>query len=422
MLAFEGPVSGGDFPMRARVLAIAFWIGLAASTAAIPYIPPPQPVYEAPIDRALANVSSMDGLEPLQRELLLARLNLLAYARNDASFTYRREDNQIVEAGSVLCTEVGSMRYPQPDPPESFGPNDRCAALNFQLGPQAIVPSDVSAAASEAAAARLEAARGHYQRALQLDRNNLRARLGYAYVLDRQGRLNAARSELRHIIKRGLPRLAAEQSEWEDHAVLTEAAEHLSHLAESRSDQARVARLRERLGASQPIIYVTPVVVPLIDAPFDRLIDNASPVSFDFAGTGDARAQGWLTPDAAWLVWDPEWRGDIRSGFDLIGARTWSVFWNDGFEALRALDDNRDGELTGAELGGLALWRDENRDGVSDPGEVTPANVHGIVALSVRGQATRPGLLTAPNGVRFDNGKSRPLYDWTPGLERTPIS
>ena len=30
--------------------------------------------------------------------------------------------------------------------------------------------------------------------------------------------------------------------------------------------------------------------------------------------------------------------------------------------------------------------------------------------------------MTAPNGVRFDDGRTRPLYDWTPGLGRTPVS
>jgi hypothetical protein len=146
------------------------------------------------------------------------------------------------------------------------------------------------------------------------------------------------------------------------------------------------------------------VVVPLADRPFERLVDRGSDVAFDFASTGDARAQGWLTTDAAWLVWDPDWRGDVRSGADLIG-----------FAALHAMDGNRDGELTGAELAGLSLWRDENGNGVSDPGEVLPANVHGIAALSVRSGATRPRPMT-PHGVRFDDGRTRPLYDWTPGL------
>lgn len=410
--------------MRARFLTLAIWASLAASTAAIPYIPPPQPVYEAPIDRALENVAAMEGLEPAQRERLLGRLNLLAYARDDADFTYVRDGDELNLAGSVPCSEAPrSVRFEDPEAiPPVFRPEERCAQLDFNIAPEQELPEETPNEASAAALARLEAARGHYARALELDGDNLRARLGYAYVLDRLGRIDEARRELRSILGLGLPRLAAPQSSWDDHVVLTEAAAHLAHLATSRRDRAKLERLRQRLQASQPMIYVTPIVAPLADRPFHQLIDVNSDVAFDFAGTGDARAQGWLTPDAAWLVWDPEWRGQVRSGFDMIGARTWSVFWSDGFEALRALDDNRDGELTGAELGGLALWRDENRNGVSDPGEVLPARVHGVVALSVRGTPTRPGLITAPGGIRFDNGVSRPLYDWTPGLGAAPVS
>jgi hypothetical protein len=406
--------------MRARVLAISVWAALAASAVAIPYIPPPQPVYEAPIDRALANVAAMEGLEEAQRERLLGRLNLLAYARNDGAFAYLREGDRFNEAGSVLCSEAPRMRGPAPDE-RTFGADERCAQLNFQLGPQDELPAGAVEIDNDAAAARLEAAGRHYQRAIELDGENLRARLGYAYVLDRQANPSAARAQLRTILRMGLPRLKEAQSDWEDHAVLTEAAAHLAHLATSRHDRARLQRLRDRLEASQPIRYVTPVVVPMRDAPFETLVAPNAPVAFDFSGTGDARAQGWLTPDAAWLVWDPEWRGQVRSGFDLIGQRTWAVFWNDGFEALRALDDNRDGELTGAELGGLSLWRDANSNGVSEPGEVLPVEVHGVVALGVRGERTRRDVLTAPAGVRFDDGHTRPLYDWTPGLGAGPV-
>ncbi len=404
--------------MRAQtVLAVAIWAGLAAATFAIPYIPPPRPVYEAPIDRALANVAAMEGMDEAQRERLLGRLNLLAYARDDGDFTYLQDGDELNLAGSVRCADAPrNMRFPQEEPAPEFGPDDRCAQLDFNLGPRDEVPETTPEDASAGARARLEAARRHYAQAIELDGEDLRARLGYAYVLDRLGETNEARRELRCILRLGLPRLSDARSEWEDHAVLTETAAHLEHLATSRGDRAKMRQLRERLEASQPIMYVTPIVLPLSERPFDAIIDPGSPVAFDFAGTGDRRAQGWLTPDAAWLVWDPEWRGDIRSGFDMIGQRTWSVFWSDGFEALRALDDNRDGELTGAELGGLALWRDENRNGVSDPGEVLPANVHGIAALAVRGRATRPGLITAPAGVRFEDGRTRPLYDWTPGL------
>jgi hypothetical protein len=414
MLAAKEPA------MLTRILALsaACWLGLSLSAAAIPFMPPPQPVYEAPIDRALMNVAQMEGVEPAQRERLMGRLNLLAFARDDAPFAYMADSNDLNEAGALRCVDAppSQGRGASPEPPPVFAPADLCARHDFYLGPMIELPATPVAAPSPAALARLRAARDHYQRALQLERNNLRALLGLAYAQDRLGSPRAARRTLRTLIDAGLPKLSGPQSDWEDHAVLTEAAEHLSHLAKSVGDHAKIAALRERLGASRPMIYVTPIVVPLADAPFAQLVDAASPVAFDFSGTGDKRAQGWLRPDAAWLVWDPQARGQVRSGFDLIGAVAWAVFWSDGFEALRALDDDRSGDLTGAELGGLALWRDANANGASDAGEVAPVAAHAIVALAVRGDEQQRGLLTAQNGVRFENGAVRPLYDWTPGL------
>jgi hypothetical protein len=147
------------------------------------------------------------------------------------------------------------------------------------------------------------------------------------------------------------------------------------------------------------------VVVPLSNAPFAQLINPSSQVAFDFLGQGEKRPHGWLTADAGWLVWDPNWRSDVRNGADLVGGHTWSMVWSDGFAALAALDTNHDGVLTGDELGGLALWVDANCDGISQPSEVMPVEAHGIVSISVHGQVSGPG---------FDNGQTRPLYDWTP--------
>jgi hypothetical protein len=241
--------------------------------------------------------------------------------------------------------------------------------------------------------------------------------LGLAYVLDELNADDEARVQLREIIALGLPRLQGNSSSAEDHAILSEAVEHLSDLALSEADRGSIDQIRARLIASPPTYSITPIFVPLKNAPFATLIDPGSPVAFDFAGIGDRRAGGWLTRDAAWLVWDPNQRGDIRSGFDLIGQRSWGVFWSDGFEALRALDDDGDNELTGAELTGLALWRDADSDGVSDAGEVQPLAAHGVIGLSTGGKPERAGLIVAPRGVRLEGGESRPLYDWTPGLE-----
>ena len=74
----------------------------------------------------------------------------------------------------------------------------------------------------------------------------------------------------------------------------------------------------------------------------------------------------------------------ITSALQWFGNVTFWLFWSNGYEPMRALDDNADGELSGAELRHLAIWHDRNRDGVSDAGEVRPLAAHGIVALSCR--------------------------------------
>ena len=98
-----------------------------------------------------------------------------------------------------------------------------------------------------------------------------------------------------------------------------------------------------------------------------------------------------------------QWFGDV----------TFWLFWSNGYEPMRALDDNGDGELSGAELRHLAIWHDRNRDGVSDAGEVRPLAAHGIVALSCNYVAGDGGSFAAlsPQGARMSNGTTRPTYD-----------
>jgi hypothetical protein len=158
---------------------------------------------------------------------------------------------------------------------------------------------------------------------------------------------------------------------------------------------------------------ITPILVPLGDeTDLAELVDPAAAVQFDLDGSGLARRWGWITPKAAWLVWDPDGRGQITSGLQLFGNATFWVFWRDGYAALSALDDNGDGVLSGEELRGLALWSDRNGNGLSDPGEVLPLSAYGIVSLTCREQVHPTGIQWAPMGVTFTNGTSRPSYDW----------
>ncbi len=67
---------------------------------------------------------------------------------------------------------------------------------------------------------------------------------------------------------------------------------------------------------------------------------------------------------------------------------------------MAALDDNGDGELSGEELNGLAIWQAKNGNGVTEPGEV-PVAAHGITAISVEYQTHENGDTVQSDGAAF---------------------
>jgi hypothetical protein len=165
---------------------------------------------------------------------------------------------------------------------------------------------------------------------------------------------------------------------------------------------------------AKPEGAITPIIFHL-GAPkqLAELLAAGKGVKFDLDGTGRNFTWPWVKPDTGILVWDPKGQGKITSGHQLFGSVTWNIFWADGYSALDALDDNRDGELSGEELRGLAVWHDRNGNGVSDEGEVTP-----IERLPIRALRTRPTGRTgetpfASDGLRTLGGGILPTYDWT---------
>jgi hypothetical protein len=143
----------------------------------------------------------------------------------------------------------------------------------------------------------------------------------------------------------------------------------------------------------------------------------ATRVAFDLDGTGRAQYYSWLKPDAAFLVWDPEHTGRITSGRELFGAVTWWLFWQNGYQAMAALDDDGDGWLTGHELAGLSLWFDRNQNGTAEPGEVIPIEKAGVEALAVWADGSDEQSPMNARGVRLKDGRVLPTWDWitTPG-------
>ena len=153
--------------------------------------------------------------------------------------------------------------------------------------------------------------------------------------------------------------------------------------------------------------------MPLVaGAALDDLVDPAAAVPFDLDGSGQTRPWGWITPRAAWLVYDPEVEGRITSALQMFGSVTFWIFWRDGYAALKSLDDDQDGALRGDELRGIALWQDSNSNGISEAGEVLPATEWGITAISCTGTTGCEGTTWCPDGVTFRDGQTRPTHDW----------
>ncbi|RYG70300.1 hypothetical protein EON80_08210 [bacterium] len=182
------------------------------------------------------------------------------------------------------------------------------------------------------------------------------------------------------------------------------------------AEEAEIKVITARLKRLAKIpIFTSPIILPLgKSTSLNDLLSKSTSVTFDLAGNGLSRKWPWLSLDTGILVWDPERKGNIRSGRQLFGFATWWMFWKNGYEALAALDNDENGALTGKELQGISIWRDANGNGVSDFGEVKPISDWGFTSLAVKATNIVEGMPSNLNGAMKRNGTVVPTYDWTP--------
>jgi len=184
----------------------------------------------------------------------------------------------------------------------------------------------------------------------------------------------------------------------------------------NRDEQEELKRAEAHVAALTKIgRAVTPLIFPA-DGPkrLEELLARENHVDFDLAADGLGAKWPWLRPDACILVWDPKRTGQVRDGRQLFGSVTWWIFWDHGYQPLAALDDDRDGWLTGRELDGLAAWQDRNGNGKSDRGEVAPVADRGIRRIAARAEGRQDGVLMNARGIQLQSGTWLPTYDWTP--------
>jgi hypothetical protein len=180
-------------------------------------------------------------------------------------------------------------------------------------------------------------------------------------------------------------------------------------------EEKRLARIKKGLEKLDglPRGKITPIVFTFgrHDTLDDLLVPDLQ-VRFDLDGDGIVEVWPWVAPTTGILVWDPDGRGEITSGRQLFGSVSWWLFFPDGYHALDALDDNRDGVLTGDELCGISVWFDRNSNGKSEPGEVLSAEQLQIVSLATRSSGRDGNCPMNGLGLTLADGRVLATYDW----------
>lgn len=272
----------------------------------------------------------------------------------------------------------------------------------------------------------IEIAIGYYENALALAPSNLIVQLGYGWCLREVGRFEEARVVLRKVVEISYEKELQEENLYEkemkkeyfNQSSLTEEAHrYLLSILDTVEHKDERMMLSERLKFihTNIIEWMTPIVIPLKgNLSTNDIINEEQTVQFNLDGSGIKQNWNWITPNVGWLVYDFENKGQILSGRDLIGNVTFWLFWKNGFDVLKAMDDNRDGILKENELKGLSIWNDKNSNGISDSNEVFPLNYWKINELSYSNSeiiVNGTKMWSCINGVHFDDGSYRNTYD-----------
>lgn len=356
------------------------------------------------LDRMVRNIEEQINKfpdNPMLR-LNLARAHALYFALNPATPKKSKDGGMVPAVYDSHPNEIFSMQMPQDIPRQPL------AAAHAHLE-QAIQLYSVvlKMPAGRVSTAHTHSASHSWSLAL-LGRGWCREQAG-----DKQGAIEDYRTLL-NSPQYYVEHMGGNES-WSDESA--EAATYLVKLLDPERDKAEIAELKAKIAKFnyRGLRYITPIAIPLDrNAPLAEIEDKSARVAFDVDVRHPGQHWSWITPKAGWLAYDPKKTGKIVSGIRLFGNVSYWMFWDNGYQAMSALDDNGDGMLSGKELDGLVVWVDENRNGVCDPGEIrTLAELH-IKALSYRHVPLKDHpdhIVYAPQGVQYDDGSSGPSYD-----------
>jgi len=275
-----------------------------------------------PIARLITNLEHRVQLEPKNAEALyaLGRVHSMAYAQKLETFEVKTNGEPYFGSGTHAKYSVPQIR-------QASDPNAETKAKEHLK--QAIV---------------------RYRKALEINTNHLPAQLGLGWCLEQFREKQEAVQAYRKALDLAWKKEGALDSLEMGLGATEEAALYLVGLLDPVKDAAEIKRIESYQAAlKKKGRWITPILIPMdVDFTFQDLVTETPGVAFDLDGSGLERRWSWISPKAGWLVFDASGAGEITSGLQMIGGVTFWVFWENGYDALAALDDDGDGVVQGA--------------------------------------------------------------------------
>ena len=304
---------------------------------------------------------------------------------------------------SMAATGTAKAQAAKADQTPYFGPEPQPAPMR----------RGVQAAKTPEAKKHLAAAIASYQAALKLGADDLFSLMGLAWCYAQDGQNDKALATYRKAHAIAWKQESGKDSLYHGSSVTVESGEVLLQmLAADDKDRADIKQHIAAINAKP--MFITPIILPVDGTARlrDLMGEPGHGVRFDLVGAGQPARWQWVSPRAAFLVWDGDRTGTVKSGRQLFGSTTWWVIWSNGYQPLAALDDDGNGVLEGEELRGLSIWHDRNTNGVCEAGELVSVADWDITGIVCKPATVVEGCPSHPAGIRFRDGSTRPSFDW----------
>ncbi len=394
-----------------RATITIFAIALAPSTLYSLFMRPD--IMNTPVERLIQNISKQIEKDPKNAtlHLNLARTHGMAFAK--------KSDELEVEKRKPNEPWFGYL------PPRV--PYGEIVELNDDYRLEHKLDAAAMEKLQAAGAEHLRLSIESYRKTLELDSADATAELGLAWALDQSDGDQEAVDIYRKLVAESWDKEKdLEHASLTFRSVVAEAAGYLREHLDAEKDKQEIADLESKIDKISKIRRpVTPIAIPLAGTEFGSVYDPNARVMFDADGSGRSLEWTWIRPQAGWLVYDNRREGKITSALQMFGGVTFWCFWENGYQALSALDDNQDGWLRGPELDALAVWQDANQNGISELGEVRPLvafDISGIDCACEPKSIDGSVIVCNPRGCQRRDGTTLPTYDVVLQRAETPVA